>query len=140
LYAPDATFEPGGFHVHGAGDALALVSSGYMVHETKRAVEMLARQGYRAALIDCYSLPIDSARLADVLARCGARTLVVEDNYGGGIGSAVAEIAARTGCARVTTLHVSRYPKSTRLEEEELEYCGVSAAQIADHALALIRA
>lgn len=139
LYGPETVFEPGGFHVDGSGDALALISSGYMVHEARRAIELLAKQGCRATLLDCYSLPIDPARLAEVLARCGRRALVVEDNYGGGVGAAVAEVAARSGCARVATLNVQRYPKSTRLEDEELAYCGVSGPQIADHALALVR-
>ena len=40
---------------------------------------------------------------------------------------------------RVATLGCQRIPKSTRTAEEILEYCGVGAAQIADHAMALLK-
>lgn len=139
IYAPDAKFEPGGFNVLSGGDDLALIASGYMVHEARQAAAVLARQNVRATLIDAYCLPIDAERLADALHRAGGRALVVEDNYGGGFGAAVAEIAARTGVLRVETLCCQRIPKSTRTTDQTLESCGVSAAQIADHALALLR-
>lgn len=140
LYSPETVFVPGGLHTHGAGGDVAIVASGYMLHVARAAAELLARQGVRATLVDCYSLPIDAERLTEVLARSGRRALVVEDNYGGGFGSAVAEIAARSAAARVELVHCSRVPKSTRLESEELEYCGLSAAQVADRATALLRA
>ncbi len=74
LYAPDAKFEPGAFHVHGSG-----------------------------------------------------------------LGSAVAELAARHGRLRAEVLHVQRIPKSTLTAEETMDYCGVGVHQIADHAVALVR-
>lgn len=139
LYAPDTRFEPGGFHVLNGGDDLAIVTAGYMVHAARAAVAALAKQNIRAALIDAYSLPVDTERLADAIQRAGGQALVVEDNYGGGLGAAVAEIAARTGTLRVDALHCQRIPKSTRTAEEILDYCGVGPLQIADHALALLR-
>jgi transketolase len=139
LYDPAARFEPGGFNVLSSGDELALVASGYMVHAARQAVALLAQQNIRAALIDAYALPIDGQRLAEALQRAGGHALVVEDNYGGGFGAAVAEVAARVGTLRVATLHCQRIPKSTRTTDEILEYCGVGAAQIADHAMALLK-
>ncbi len=139
LYAPDTTFEPGGFHVLNSGDNLAIVASGYMVHPAKQAVAELGKQQIRATLIDAYTLPIDGERLAEALTRAGGRALVVEDNYGGGVGSVVAEIAARHGGIRVETLRCQRIPKSTRSADEILDYCGVGVNNIADQALALIK-
>jgi transketolase len=139
LYDPDASFEPGGFNLLGGGDDLAIVASGYMVHEARQAVARLAQQNIRAALIDAYCLPIQSQRLIDTLQRAGGQALVVEDNYGGGFGAAVAEVAAQAGTLRVETLACQRIPKSARTPEETLDYCGLSAAQIADHAAALLR-
>ncbi len=138
LYTPQTRFVPGGLHVLSGGEDLALVSSGYMVYVARQAAELLARQGRRAAVIDAYSLPLDAAALTDALRRCGSRAVVIEDNYGGGLGSAVAEVAAREASIRVRTLHVQRIPKSTRTPEEELEYCGLSAAQVADQAMTLL--
>lgn len=139
LYAADAQFEPGGFGVVSVGSDVALVSAGYMVHVAKQAAELLARQGIRAAIVDLYCLPVNGARLLETLRRCGSRALVVEDNYGGGLGGVVAQLAARDGEIRVDSLICQRVPKSTRTAEEILDYCGVGAAQIADHALALLR-
>ncbi len=139
LYDPQTRFEPGGFQVLVGGDDLAIVTAGYMVHVALETAALLAEQKVRAAVIDAYALPIDGQRLTDALQRAGGHALVVEDNYGGGLGSAVAEVAARVGSLRVATLCCQRIPKSTRSAEEILEYCGVGPAQIADHALALLK-
>ncbi len=138
LYGEETSFEPGGFQVLRGGDDLALVAAGYMVHEALRAAELLAKQGVRATVIDAYCLPVDAERLMDVLVRAGSQALVVEDNYGGGVGAAVAEIAARTCRVRVDALCCQRIPKSALTADDVLDYCGVSARQIADHAAALL--
>ncbi len=139
LYAPDTPFEPGGFQTLSSGSDLALIASGYMVHVARETAAVLARQNIRAAILDAYSLPLAPRGLCEAIARSGGLGLVVEDNYGGGVGAAVAEAAARRGGLRIRTLHVTRIPKSTHAPEEELEYCGLSPAQIADQALALLR-
>ncbi len=139
LYDDATRFEPGGFQVLSTGDDLALLASGYMVHVTRQAAALLARQGVRATVVDLYCLPVDGERLVETLQRAGGRALVAEDNYGGGFGSAVAELAARAGGLRVVAVHCQRMPKSTRTPEEALEYCGVGAGQIADQALALLK-
>ena len=109
-----------------------------MVHTAMQAAEKLAAKGIRAAVIDAYTLPIDGDKLADTLRGCGRKAFVVEDNYGGGVGAEVAEIAARCGGLRVDSLHVQRIPKSTRNEAEALDYAGIGPAQIADHVLAFL--
>lgn len=140
LYKAETSFVPGGFHQLATGDALTIITSGYMVHACKEALNLLAAQNLRVGLIDAYTLPIDGERLLEALPRGGNRVLVVEDNYGGGFGSAVAEIAARAGGnLRVATLTCQRIPKSTRTAEEALEWVGMSPQQVADHALALVR-
>ncbi len=147
LYEPQTRFEPGGVQTLSNGDDLAIVASGYMVHEARRAMELLAAQRIRATLIDAYTLPIDPERLLDAIpsARSGdaRRVFVVEDNYGGGVGAEVAEICGRANRAgeppiRVQTLHVQRIPKSTLSAEEALDHAGVAAEQIADHVRAFL--
>ena len=110
-----------------------------MVHVGRQAVELLAKQNIRAALIDAYSLPLDHEHLIDALQRAGRRVLVAEDNYAGGLGAAVAEVAAGAGGVQVQTLCCQRVPKSARTVPEILDYCGVGATQIADHTLAMLR-
>jgi transketolase len=139
LYAPDANFELGGFGTFNPGGDIALVSGGYMVHVVKQAAELLAKQGVRATIVDLYCLPVHGERLLETLKRAGSRALVAEDNYGGGLGSIVSEIAAADGSARVESRICQRIPKSARTTEEILDYCGVGARQVADHALAMLR-
>lgn len=138
LYPPETPFERGGFQVRGAGEHVAIVTSGYMVHVAAAAIELLARQGVRAALIDAYCLPIHAAPLTECIVRSGGKALVVEDNYGGGLSGAVAEIAALSGKFRVACASVRRIPKSTVREAEILDYCELSAQHLVDHALALL--
>lgn len=139
-YAPDTGFHPGGCHVLQTGDDLTLVSAGFMIGPTLQAAQLLSRRGCRAAVIDAYSLPLNPERLLDALQRGGRNVLVVEDNYGGGLHSAVAELLADQGGGwRVRGAICQRIPKSTRTPEQELEYVGLSPEQIADFALAAAR-
>ena len=57
--------------------------------------------------------------------------LTLEDNYGGALGSAVAELAAasdRNLTVRVMTCR--RIPKSTKTPEQELAYVGLAVADV----------
>lgn len=139
LYDEKTTFELGGFHTVRSGDDVVLIASGYMVHEALLAAEELAKQSVRAAVIDAYCLPIDESSLVAAITRCGGVAVTCEDNYGGGLSSAVAEAAARAGSLRVDAVYCSRIPKSCRTPEDVLDYCGVSARQIADRALSFLR-
>lgn len=138
LYGPLQGFEPGGFNLLSAGEDLAIVSAGYMVHIAKQAAELLGKQNIRAAVIDAYSFPIQAGKFIETLQKCGRKALVVEDNYGGGLGSAVAELAAAHGGLRTESLLCQRLPKSARSPEDILEQCGLSPRHIADHARALL--
>lgn len=139
LYDEGAKFEPGGFGVLRSGDDLALISAGYMTHVALQVADQLAKQSIRAAVIDAYCLPVDRERLIETIQRSSGRALVIEDNYGGGLGAAVAELCAATGRMRCESAHVNRVPKSTRQPEEELVYCGVGPGQLADRALAFLK-
>lgn len=139
MYSPGTAFALGGHHVLSPGEHVALLSAGYALQAVRQAAELLGRKSIRAAVVDCYCLPLERETLVETLRRCGGLALIVEDNYGGGLGAAVAEIAAAVGGLRVQSLHVNRIPKSTRKPQEEFEYCGVAPGQIADHALAFMR-
>ncbi len=79
-------------------------------------------------LVDAYSLPLADDFLEAIGAGAGAKLLVVEDNYAGGIGSAVAVAAARRGGIRVETMTPVRMPKSGRSADDVMKYCGIDAA------------
>ena len=84
-------------------------------------------------MIDAYSLPLRS-KLLEALAGDPNRVLmVVEDNYGGGLGSAVAELAASRGGARVHCMVCDRIPKSGKTADDVFEYCGLGKDSIVDN-------
>ncbi len=138
LYSPDTAFEIGGSHVLAEGDALTIVSAGYMVHLCKQAVEALAADGIKCTLVDAYSFPLNGRPILAAAAQTGSRILCVEDNYAGGLGSAVAEIAAGQGNVRVESMTCGRIPKSAKSPEAIMEYVGLSPKDIQARAKQMI--
>ncbi|RIK67836.1 MAG: transketolase [Planctomycetota bacterium] len=131
LYPPDTKFEIGGAHILAEGDALTIVSAGYMVHECRRAIDELAKTGIRCGLIDAYSFPLKPGPVLNVAARSNRRILCVEDNYLGGLAGALAEAAAEQGEIRVHAMTCRRLPKSAKTTDAILAYVGLSASDIA---------
>jgi transketolase len=134
LYRPDTRFEVGGSHVLAEGDALTIVSAGYMVHECKRALTELAAAGVRCTLIDAYSFPLRADPILAAGKKSGGRMLVVEDNYIGGLAGAVAEAAAAQGGIRVWSMTCRKIPKSAKSTDQIMAYAGLSAGAIAKRA------
>lgn len=130
LYAPDTKFEIGGSHTLQTGDAITIVSAGYMVHVCKEAMKLLAADGVKCTLIDAYSFPMNAQPILAAAAKTGSRILCVEDNYVGGLAGAVAEAAAAHGGIRVQAMTCRRVPKSTRTPEQMMVYAGLSPKAI----------
>ena len=62
------------------------------------------------------------------------KLLCVEDNYTGGLGSAVAEIAAGLDNCHVDCMYVGRFPKSGKTEDDILDYVGLGMQNVIDKA------
>lgn len=139
LYGENDKFTLGGHEVLTEGRDLLIVASGYMVHEANKALEELDKQGVDATLVDLYSLPFDGEAILDLANENNGMVLTLEDNYGGGIGSAVADVAAEDGGGfTVQQLHVRNLPKSGRETDDVMDYCGVSAKHIVAKALSML--
>ncbi len=139
LYNEDTIFNLGGFEVLNEGRDILLVASGYMVHEANKALDGLDRAGISATLVDLYSLPFDADALLDLANENGGYVVTLEDNYGGAIGSAVADAMTESGDAfTLKQMFVQRIPKSARTPEEELEMCGLSHKHIVNGVLELL--
>ncbi len=138
LYRPDARFERGGSNVLAQGDAMTIVSAGYMVHVCKKAVDRLAADGIRCTLIDAYSFPLSTQPILAAAAQTPAGILCVEDNYVGGLGSALAEAAAETGAVRVRMMTCRRIPKSAKDPDQIMAYLGLSADDVAARVRGLV--
>jgi len=140
LYEEDETFEVGGFKHLLDGEDLAIVSSGYMVHVCRQAVEILESEevGLSASLIDAYSMPLDTDEILRIGDDCRGQILVVEDNYLGGIADEITAAAAVSDLGvMVTTLYVRSIPKSAKTPEEMLGLLNLSPQDIANAAQAV---
>ena len=139
LYDSLTRFEIGGAHEVCAGDDVTLVASGYMLHLAREAVDLLREAGIAAGLIDVYSYPIRSPLVLDLAASPRHKILAVEDNYGGGLGSALAELASQARGARVWRMTCRRTPKSGRTGDEVIAWLGLDPKHIAERARELAR-
>lgn len=139
IYSSEARFEIGGSHVLTEGDALTIVSAGYMVHVCREAVRMLEAESIRCTLIDAYSFPLNGKPILSAARQTRGRILCVEDNYLGGLGGAVAEAAAEAGGTRVESMTCRRIPKSARTTDQMMAYLGLSAADVVKRARAALK-
>jgi len=139
IYDESTVFELGGMEVLTTGRDVLIVSAGYMIHECNNAIDELDRMGIDATLLDLYSLPFDEDRMLDIANENNGNILVVEDNYGASLGSAVSDACTSSGDAfTVKQLCVKRIPKSARSPESILRMCGLHYTDIAESAASLI--
>ncbi len=139
LYNDTSKFQLGGHEVLTEGRDILIVASGIMVHEANKALDLLDAKGIDATLVDLYSLPFDEEAILDLANQNNSLILTLEDNYGGGIGSAIADaVSADGGGFNVKQMYVKRLPKSGRTPEDLLKYCGLNAEEIAKEAMALL--
>ncbi|GJQ30026.1 MAG: transketolase [Phycisphaerae bacterium] len=135
LYNDGVAFNLGGFEVLNEGRDIAILAAGYMVHEANKAVDLLDKEGISASLLDMYSIPFDAEGVLDLVGQNNGLALSVEDNFGGGLGSAVADALLDSGDAfKLRQMHVKRIPKSARTPDEMLQMCGLTAADIVKNA------
>ena len=138
LYEADEAFHLIGQKVLAEGKDLVIVSWGYMVHESLKAIEALEGGGIECGLVDAYSLPLADDFLEAVGAGNGATLLVVEDNYGGGLGSAVAVAAGERADVSVSTMTPERMPKSGKSADDVLAYVGLDRDSICRRVRAIL--
>ncbi|HED54644.1 MAG TPA: transketolase [Phycisphaerales bacterium] len=140
LYSDDTVFNLGGMEVLTEGRDVAICAAGYMVHEANRAVDLLDEAGISATLVDLYSLPFDEDKLLDVISQNNGYVISVEDNYGGSLGSAIADAMVRAGDAfQLEQLFVRKIPKSARTPDELLAQCGLTAEDIKNAAMQVLQ-
>ncbi|MFI4898001.1 MAG: transketolase [Phycisphaerales bacterium JB059] len=131
LYSDDQVFNLGGFETLSEGRDLVICASGYMVHEANKALELLDKAGISATLLDMYSLPFDEEKLLDIIGANSGYVISLEDNFGGALGSAIADALTRSGDGfTLEQMFVRKIPKSAHTPEEVLESCGLTAQHI----------
>jgi transketolase len=139
LYNDTTPFTLGGHHLLAEGHDLLIVAAGYMVHEARQALALLKEQGIEATLVDLYALPCDNVAILRLAQENEGRVLTVEDNYGAGIGSAVADLLTEHGGAyTLTQMYVRQIPKSGRTPDEVLRALKLSADDISKTAVRML--
>jgi transketolase len=123
LYKPEESFEVGGFKVLREGKDVVFVTAGYMVHECLKAADELGKSGRKAAVVDAYSLPLQTKGILELAARSGGTIITVEDNYSGGLDAEIATAIATSGAdVKLKSLCVTQIPKSGREPQDVLDY------------------
>ena len=131
LYDAKTPFTLGGHELVVEGSDLLICASGYMLGQAVKAVDKLEEDGVKPMLVDLYSLPFDEAAIAELANQCEGRVLTLEDNYTGGIGSAVAEALAVKGVAKsFKSLHVTRTPKSGKDDKAIMEQVNLTVDDV----------
>ncbi len=140
LYDDSTVFNLGGLEVLTEGRDLLIAASGYMVHEANKTLDELDKLGIDATLVDLYSLPFDSDKFLDLAQANNGMILTIEDNYGGGIGSAVADALTEDGGSfTLQQMCVTRIPKSSRSADEALAMCGLTHKDIVKRAARMLQ-
>ena len=139
IYNESDVFRLGGHEILAEGRDLLILACGYMVHEANKALDELDEQGIAPTLVDLYSIPFDEEAILDLANQNNGMILTLEDNYGGGMGSAIADaVAADGGGFTVQQMHVRRLPKSGRSTDDVMRYCGLHADDIVKTAMGML--
>lgn len=133
-------FEPGRSAVLRDGTDVSIVAIGTMVSRALAAAERLARQGVQARVINAASVkPLDEATILAAARETRGIVTVEEAVVQGGLGSAVAELVSQAHPKPMRILGVTGFAP-TGSASYLFEHFGLTAANIADRALDLLRA
>ena len=112
-----------------------------MVRNSLRAAELLAAEGIAASVIDALSLkPLDAGLVLAEARRSGAVLSAENHQVAGGLGSALAELLAETGAARLARVGVRDEFGEVGTQEYLVERFGLRAEDIAQAARRLLAA
>ena len=139
LFDENYTFEIGKGVVLKEGTDVTLVGTGIMVSKAVEAAELLAAEGISAAVVNISTIkPLDTELIIAQAQKTGAIVTCEEHNIYGGLGSAVAEVLVENCPVPMTRVGVADQFGESGLPDELLEKHGLTAANIAAQAKAVI--
>ena len=134
IYEKGSTFEIGKGNVLKDGSDITLIANGIMVSEALKAAEILEKEGKSVAVIDMFTLnPIDKELIEKYAQKTGKIVTCENHSIHNGLGSAVAEVIAETGNAKLRRIGIKE-----RLEFLMNEY-ELTAEHIYKAALELLK-
>ena len=139
LFDENYTFEIGKGVVLKEGTDVTLVGTGIMVSKAVEAAELLAAEGISAAVVNISTIkPLDAELIVAQAQKTGAIVTCEEHNIYGGLGSAVAEVLVENCPVPMARVGVADKFGESGLPDELLEKYGLTAANIAAQAKAVI--
>ena len=139
LFDETYKFEIGKGVVLKEGTDVTLVATGIMVSKAAEAAEALAAEGISAAVVNISTIkPLDNALITEMAQKTGAVVTCEEHNIYGGLGSAVAEVLVENCPVPMARVGVEDSFGESGLPDQLLEKYGLTAANIADKAKAVI--
>ena len=139
LLGDDYKFEIGKGVVLKDGTDVTLIGTGIMVSKAVEAAELLAADGISAAVVNISTIkPLDNALITEMAQKTGAVVTAEEHNIYGGLGSAVAEVLVENCPVPMARVGVEDKFGESGLPDELLEKYGLTAANIAAKAKAVI--
>ncbi|MBQ3510558.1 MAG: transketolase family protein [Peptococcaceae bacterium] len=139
LLGDDYKFEIGKGVVLKEGTDVTLIGTGIMVSKAMEAAELLAADGISAAVVNISTIkPLDNALITEMAQKTGAVVTAEEHNIYGGLGSAVAEVLVENCPVPMARVGVEDKFGESGLPDELLEKYGLTAANIAAKAKAVI--
>ena len=139
LFDESYQFEIGKGVVLKDGADVTLVAAGIMVSKAMEAAEALAADGISAAVVNISTIkPLDQQLIIEMAQKTGAMVACEEHNIYGGLGSAVAEVLVEHCPVPMARVGVEDSFGESGLPDELLEKYGLTAANIADKARAVI--
>jgi transketolase len=99
---PDTPFAIGKANVYRDGNDVAVFACGHQVFESLKAAQELKKEGIDAAVVDMHTIkPIDKSAILSYAKKCRAIVSAEDHQINGGLGSAIAEVLAESGCPAV---------------------------------------
>jgi len=124
VYRDDFPFELGKAVTLTDGSDATIISTGMMLSDALEAADTLAKEGIKVRLLDMHTLkPIDEAAIIKAARETGAIVTVEDSSIIGGLGGAVAEIAAENAPVSVKRVGIKdRFGQSGTVPELKEEY------------------
>lgn len=140
IYDEGETFEIGKAKLLREGGDVAVIANGDTVCLALEAADILAESGIKARVLDMHTIkPLDIDAVTACIDEIGRIVTVEDHNILNGLGSAVADVVAESGKAKLKRIGVQDCYGQSAPYERLLAMNGITAANIAAEAEALLK-